>query len=65
MTRTSDLHIIDDFYSDPDEMRKIALNSEFDEDGRRISYAHADHVDATSGGTIKPGSIESNRHRGH
>ena len=33
MTRTSDLHIIDDFYSDPDEMRKIALNSEFDEDG--------------------------------
>lgn len=30
--------------------------SEFDEDGRRIGYAHADHVDATTGGTIKPGS---------
>ena len=30
--------------------------SEFDEDGRKIGYAHADHIDATTGGTIKPGS---------
>jgi len=30
--------------------------SEFDEDGRKIGYAHADHIDKKSGGTIKPGS---------
>jgi len=30
--------------------------STFDEDGRKIGYAHADHIDKKSGGTIKPGS---------
>lgn len=30
--------------------------SKLDEDGREIGYAHADHVDANTGGTIKPGS---------
>ena len=30
--------------------------SKLDEDGREIGYAHADHIDKTTGGTIKPGS---------